>query len=139
MSKHCLSVSLHISRALTDTTSVMKKTLLYLFAGLAAGFLNGLFGAGGGVIAVKLLKRFGLSAKQSHATAIALMLPLCVLSAAIYYNGGLLDFVQAAGYLPAMLGGAAAGALFFKKLRTVWLRRLFGAVILFSAVRMLLR
>ena len=45
-------------------------------AGMLAGFLNGLLGAGGGILAVALLSRSGLARKEAHATALALMLQI---------------------------------------------------------------
>ena len=42
------------------------------------GVLNGLFGAGGGIAAVPLLKAGGLEQKKAHATSLAVILPLAV-------------------------------------------------------------
>ncbi|HIZ56446.1 MAG TPA: sulfite exporter TauE/SafE family protein [Firmicutes bacterium] len=111
----------------------------YMLLGLAAGILNGLFGAGGGVIVVPLLEKFGLDAKRAHATSIAVIFPLSLLSAALYLWRGDLQFTEAFGYIPGGLIGAAGGALLLKKISNDWLRRIFGAIIILSAVRILLR
>ena len=52
--------------------------------GAACGLLNGLFGAGGGMAAVPLLKAGGLPQKKAHATSLAVILPLAAVSAAFY-------------------------------------------------------
>ena len=51
------------------------------FFGLIIGFINGFFGGGGGMVCVPVLNNFvSLTDKKSHATAILIMLPLCVVS-----------------------------------------------------------
>ena len=79
--------------------------------GFSAGFLNGLFGSGGGIIAVPLLQKSGLSQKESHATALFLTFCLSALSAGIYFFEGEFDFSEAAKFIPGgIIGSAAASA-----------------------------
>ena len=57
-------------------------------AGFFSGLLGGVFGAGGGIVAVALLKKCGLSAKEAHATSVAVMLALsCLISSSIIFFG----------------------------------------------------
>ena len=54
-------------------------------AGAAAGLVNGLFGGGGGMVLLPLLTRWGgLKAKDGFATCVAVILPVCCVSAAVY-------------------------------------------------------
>ena len=46
-----------------------------IFAGVCIGIVNGLFGAGGGMIAVPILKYMGFERKDAHKNAIAVILP----------------------------------------------------------------
>lgn len=108
-------------------------------AGLASGFLNGLFGAGGGMVAVPMLHSAGLSTRESHATSIAIILPLTLASSFLYYQQGQLSFSDALPYLPGGLVGALVGAWLLKKVNPIWLHRLFGLLILFAAVRLLIQ
>ena len=107
-------------------------------AGGAAGLANGFFGGGGGMLLVPLLTRWcGLDQRQAFATSIAVILPLCALSSAIYWLRGGLDFMLA---LPYLLGGVLGGFLggrMFKKLNMVWLRRAFALLILYGGARAL--
>ena len=107
-------------------------------AGGAAGLANGFFGGGGGMLLVPLLTRWcGLDQRQAFATSIAVILPLCALSSAIYWLRGGLDFMLA---LPYLLGGLLSGFLggrMFKKLNMVWLRRAFALLILYGGVKAL--
>ena len=63
----------------------MGKFYFYIL-GIITGLANGLFGSGGGIIAVPMLKKSGLSTKEAHATSIALTLPLSIVSSIFYYN-----------------------------------------------------
>ena len=53
--------------------------------GLITGLVNGLFGSGGGTIAVPFMQRFlKVEEHDSHANAIAVILPLSIMSTFIY-------------------------------------------------------
>lgn len=107
-------------------------------AGGAAGLANGFFGGGGGMILVPLLTRWcGLDQRQAFATSIAVILPLCALSSAIYWLRGGLDFMLALPYLAGGLLGGFLGGRMFKKLNMVWLRRAFALLILYGGARAL--
>ena len=107
-------------------------------AGGAAGLANGFFGGGGGMLLVPLLTRWcGLDQRQAFATSIAVILPLCALSSAIYWLRGGLDFMLALPYLAGGLLGGFLGGRMFKKLNMVWLRRAFALLILYGGVKAL--
>ena len=106
-----------------------KGALPSAFAGGCAGLVNGFFGGGGGMVLVPLLAK-KLSQEKAFATSIAIILPLCLLSAGIYTYRGHMDFKMAAPYL---LGGKI-----FRKMSMLWLRRLFALLILYGAWRALL-
>ena len=78
-----------------------QKALGWLGGGVT-GLLNGLFGSGGGMVAVPLLEHGGLEPARAHATSIAVILPLTALSAGSYLFSGSVDF---SGALPYLLGG----------------------------------
>lgn len=105
--------------------------------GAVSGLLNGLFGSGGGIAAVPLLEKAGLEPKKSHATSVALILCLSIAAVIGYSLGGRLDFGTALPLIPAGLAGAVVGTLLLKRLDNSILRRIFGAVMIISGVRML--
>ncbi len=107
-------------------------------AGVLAGLVNGFFGGGGGMVLVPLLvSRCGLSQRRAFATSVAVILPLCALSAAIYWFRGGLDLMTALPYLIGGLAGGFIGGKVFKKLSMVWLKRVFAVFILYGAWRAL--
>ena len=63
-----------------------------MFCGAIVGAANSLFGGGGGMIAVPLLQKTGMREKTAHATAILLILPICLTSLVVYFWRGLYDF-----------------------------------------------
>jgi len=110
-----------------------------LLTGMICGIFNGLFGSGGGVVAVISLRRFlGIETHKSHATALAVMLPLTIISAAIYLFMYETDYMTAVWVTAGGVGGGLVGARLLRKLSAKWLHKIFGGVMVFAAVRMLL-
>lgn len=105
--------------------------------GIVVGFLNGLFGAGGGSIVVPAMEKFlGVDAKKSHSTAIAIILIMSLVSSVTYVRRGYFDFKL---WLFVSLGGIAGGFVGAKLLGKIpkrWLKIIFGAVICVTAVKM---
>ena len=107
-------------------------------AGFFTGAVNGLFGGGGGMIAVPLLKgMLGYEDKQAHATAIFIIAPVCAASAIVYIING---YAQWDVIIPAALGsvaGGLAGALFLEKCPKTLINYIFIALMFVAGVRML--
>lgn len=108
----------------------------YLLAGALAGLTNGFFGGGGGSVLVPLLTRYcRLDQRRAFATSVAVILPLCVLSVAIYFFRGGLDLMTALPYLAGGAAGGWAGGKWFKGMNMVWLRRAFGLLLIYGGAR----
>ncbi len=107
--------------------------------GIITGIANGLFGSGGGTIAVPAFEIIlKLSAHKSHATVIALILPLSIISSFVYFKKVEVEWMSV---LWVSLGGTIGGyvgASVLKKISNKWLHRIFGAFMLAAAVRMIL-
>lgn len=116
-----------------------KESLLTAGAGLAVGLVNGLLGAGGGMIAVPLLQRLGLERKQAHANAIVVILPITVLSAALYLMKGYVSLSDSFIFIPGGIAGSLLGTLIMKKISPKWLKRIFGGFMIYAGVRLLCR
>ena len=116
-----------------------KRKLFLILTGTLCGFLNGFFGAGGGTVAVPMLRRAGLNEKESHATSVAVILAVTAVSAAFYLIKGYVRVPDALGYVYTGVFGAALGAYIFKRMSAVWLKRIFGALIIVASVRMFLK
>lgn len=111
----------------------------YALAGAAAGIVNGFFGGGGGQVLVPMLAgKCGLDQRKAFATSVAVIAPLCALSACVYWFRGQLDLALALPYLAGGLVGGFVGGKVFQKLSVTWLRRGFALLILYGGVKALL-
>ena len=68
----------------------------------------------------------------------AVILPFCVVSAAVYLLRTPFDLTQALPYLLGGLAGGIVGGMLFRKMPGRWLRRLFGVFLVYGGVRYLL-
>lgn len=117
--------------------------ILPLFViGLGAGFLNGLLGAGGGILIVfglrRLLRGRLKDPRAIYPTAIAVMLPLSLLSVWQYARAGSLELSDLAWLILPAIAGGAIGALLLRRLSVKTMSRLFAAVVLISGLVLVL-
>lgn len=107
-------------------------------AGACAGSVTGLFGAGGGMVLVPLLILLtDLDDQQIFSASLSIILPLSIVSIIAHGLRASLPWAQA---LPYLIGGAAGGllaGLLGKRIPTVWLHRMLGALILWGGFRYL--
>lgn len=115
----------------------MRKKWWGVLGGLGAGVINGLLGAGGGMVVVPLLSAMGVHGKRSHATALMVIVPLSAVSAVLYLVQGRVGFADALPWLPGSLLGAYLGSRLMPKIATGWLKLLFGGLMLWGGVRLL--
>ncbi len=109
-----------------------------ILIGVLSGFINGLFGAGGGVVLVLgltfLLKS---EKKKAHATAVMAVLVFSLVSIFTYGLKGNIDWGIA---LTAGISGAAGGALgayLLKKIPVRYVGKIFGILMLVSSWRLI--
>ncbi|MBU5427053.1 sulfite exporter TauE/SafE family protein [Tissierella pigra] len=115
-----------------------KNKVKLLSIGLITGLVNGLFGSGGGTLVVPFLVfLLHIDDHKAHATAISIILPLSIISTIIYFVKGSINFKVA---LPVVLGGVIGsyiGAKVLNKIPVNILRKIFGSVIIYTAIRMI--
>ncbi len=106
-------------------------------AGAAAGAVNGLFGAGGGMVLVPILSGAPEVTKASlFPSSLAIILPIC-LTSLLVSAGGDLPWSEA---WPFLLGGVPGGLVAVsasKRIPVKWLHRALGVLILYGGVRYL--
>lgn len=115
------------------------KRKLYPIFGLGAGIINGLLGAGGGMLIVPILKKYGLDQRSTHATSVCVILPICILSAIIYLSKGMVKLDDALPYLPFSIAGAIIGSFILARINQNLLRKIFGGFMLWAAIQLLLK
>lgn len=108
--------------------------------GFIVGIINGLLGAGGGMLAVPLLCSVGkLNRHESHINSVAIILPLSVFSAALYCVEGRVEISDVLIYLPGGILGALAGTYIIKKISGSTLRKTFALFMIWAGIRILMR
>lgn len=112
--------------------------------GIAAGFLAGLFGVGGGIVIVPVLSYvlplLGVEEvvrqKLAVATSLATMIPTSWISARRHYAKGALDLPLVKSLAPGMILGTLVGAALIVVLRGEALSLVFAAVALLVALNL---
>ncbi len=116
--------------------------LLLLLGGLCAGFLNGLLGAGGGIVIVYTLSfvlKSNAKSRDVFANALLVMLPLSALSCFLYASRGNVSPKElGALVIPAITGGVAAGFL-IDKIKTSFLNKLFAVLVVISGILLIIK
>lgn len=107
-------------------------------AGLAAGTVNGIFGAAGGMVLIPALSLVCKVKEDAlFPMSVSVMLPVCVVSLVMSSPIGALPWADAFPYLiGSFIGGILAG-IWGGKLPVVWLHRILGAMILWGGIRYL--
>ena len=109
-----------------------------ILAGLAAGAVTGLFGAGGGMILIPLLSLLTVQKEREiFHSSIAIILPVCIVSILSDIISGIFLWRAALPYLIGSAAGGFAAALWGNKIPVKWLHRVLGALIIWGGIRYL--
>ena len=115
------------------------KRILIVMASLFAGFATGVFGGGGGMIVVPILTGvYGLEPVKAHATAIATIFPLCLVSVIFYLTQGGWEWKSGLVVTAGVVVGGIVGALAMKKIPAKWLQPIFYILMIVGGVKMAL-
>ncbi len=107
-------------------------------AGFCAGAVNGLFGAGGGMVLVPLLTMLTDTDDQDiFPASVSIILPICIVSLSYGAIAQALPIVQALPYLIGSIGGGILAGITAKRIPVKWLHRVLGVLILWGGVRYL--
>lgn len=101
--------------------------------------LNGLLGAGGGMILVPMLLKSGIDRKKAHATSVCIILPICIFSAVLYLYSGSVSLSDSYPYLAWGVVGALIGSWILPKINQNLLKKIFSLLMLWAGYRMLFR
>ena len=122
-------------------TKTAKNISFLAVSALAAGLVNGLLGAGGGIVVVWVLSRVLAHSltdrRDAFANALTVMLPISAISAAMYGMRGAVDLRELDILILPAIAGGFIGALVLDKINTKWLRLLFAAIIIYSGLTMI--
>lgn len=117
----------------------MEIFIYLLLIGLAAGFMGGLVGIGGGVIIVPaLVMILGMSQHQAQGTSLMMILfPVGILGVLNYYKQGYVDFRYAGLLALGFFVGSYIGSKYSLSLPQLTVKRIFAIVMMLLALKIL--
>ena len=105
-------------------------------AGISAGAVNGLFGAGGGMVLIPLLG--WLSDLEDNAVfpaSVSIILPICLVSLSFTFQTNAMPWDTVIPYLIGSAAGGILAGLLGKAIPTKWLHRALGLLIIWGGFR----
>lgn len=105
--------------------------------GISTGFVNGIFGSGGGTLLVPILNNIvKIEEHKSHATALAVIVFLTSASSVVYISKGTYDISLTFKVAMGSIIGGILGAKLLSKVTGKFLRIAFGSIMIIAALRM---
>lgn len=106
--------------------------------GAFTGFVNGVFGSGGGTLLVPILNNIlKVEEHKSHSTALAIIIFLSLTSSIVYISKGTFDIKLTTQAAIGSIIGGIVGAKLLSKVTGKFLRIAFGIVMIIAAFRMI--
>lgn len=123
-----------------EQTAKRRELTLLALGAIGAGFLNGLLGAGGGIILYFVLGAlYGRGAKENLVLSSTAVMFFCMVSLFFYKGNAALTVRDILGVgIPAAAGGLI-GALLLQKVPAHIMKKIFSAVIILGGILMLLK
>ncbi len=118
----------------------MEHIAYLVLIGLAAGFMGGMVGVGGGIIIVPaLVLLMGMTQHMAQGISLTMMLfPVGILGVLNYYKKGYVDFRYAGLIAIGFLLGSFLGSKLSLGLSQEAVKKIFAVVMIIVALRMLL-
>ena len=107
--------------------------------GIVAGFISGLFAAGGGMIVVPAFVHvFKLDEAEARATSVFAILPMVITSGLFYYNNNFVDWSIGIKCAIGGIIGGFIGTKLLRKLSDKILKILFIIFLVYVSIKMII-
>ena len=114
----------------------LKKYCFAAFCGFCAGSLTGLFGTGGGMVLVPLMRKMVcLSDEELFPVSVATLLPICIVSLVFTTGWDAFSWSLALPYLLGSVSGGFCAGKWGQKIPSIWLHRILGILIIWGGIR----
>ena len=105
----------------------LKQVFLLIGVGVFGGVINGLFGAGAGLLLVPLIEMISkLEEKKVHATTLGCVLFMCVASSVVFIVNKQVDFKLTMWCFIGSLAGAILGTFLLQKFKNKIINLIFS-------------
>lgn len=116
-----------------------KNLIKKLISSAIIGLTNGFFGGGGGMVCVPLLENiYKIDNKKSHATTLAIIFPLSLVSSVIYIVENSINYLDLLYISLGVTVGGVLGAFLLKKLNNKVVRIIFAVVMFVAGLKMVI-
>lgn len=115
------------------------KMIKKILVGIIAGFISGLFAAGGGMIVVPAFVHiFKMDEAEARATSVFAILPMVITSGLFYYNNNYVDWTLGIKCALGGIIGGFIGAKLLRKLSDKVLKILFIIFLIYVSIKMII-
>ena len=116
-----------------------KQIILLIMVGVFGGVINGLFGAGAGLLLVPLITLVSkLDEKKVHATTLACVMFMCVASSVVFLINKQVDFKLTLWCFVGSLAGAILGTFLLQKFKNKIINLIFSCLLISAGVLMII-
>ncbi len=114
------------------------KSLALIGVGTISGFINGFFGAGGGLLIVPMISYVASDdSKKSHATTLGCVFFMCIVSSIIYFVKKEFDLKYLVVCSIGSIIGSLVGTKLLKKLKNNIIDLVFAGVLILAGIFMI--
>ena len=115
-----------------------KQILLLIGVGVLGGVINGLFGAGAGLLLVPLISIVSkLNEKKVHATTLGCVMMMCVASSIVFFVNKQIDFNLTLWCFIGSLAGAILGTFLLQKFKNKVINLIFSGLLITAGILMI--
>ena len=116
-----------------------KQIILLIGIGVFGGLINGLFGAGAGLLLVPLIKLVSrLDEKKVHATTLGCVMLMCISSSVVFLINKQVDFKITLWCFIGSLAGAILGTFLLQKFINKIINLIFSGLLIAAGVLMII-
>lgn len=117
----------------------LKQIILLIGIGVFGGLINGLFGAGAGLLLVPLIKLVSrLDEKKVHATTLGCVMLMCIASSVVFLINKQVDFKITLWCFIGSLAGAILGTFLLQKFKNKIINLIFSGLLIAAGVLMII-
>lgn len=116
----------------------LKQIILLVLVGVFGGVINGLFGAGAGLLLVPLIQFVSkLDEKKVHATTLGCVMLMCISSSVVFFVHKQIDYKLTLWCFIGSLAGAILGTFLLQKFKNKVVNIIFSCLLVVAGVLMI--